>query len=79
MASTLGSGLFGVFALVMGLLALWAAIFGKDFRWGEDGEGPPMPREIGALFFGVLGLLFTGAGVVYIVNALMGTPLPVGD
>ena len=59
------------FVLALGLVFVGAGLLGEDFHWGDDGNGPPAPKELGALMFGGVGLLFALLGVAGSVSMLI--------
>lgn len=60
--------LMGCAVLSFGAIFLLGGVFGKDFRWGEDGDGPPVPRDLGATIFIGIGLSVIALGLFILSN-----------
>ena len=58
--------ILGSVFVAFGLIFFLVGVFGKDFRWGFTGEGPPAPRGLAKGFFIISGLIFAIAGIVAI-------------
>ena len=57
------SALMACAVLAFGGIFLAGGIFGKNFAWGDDGTGPPMPRAVGAITFTGFGIFLIVVGV----------------
>ena len=53
--------------MALGLGFCWAGLTGKqgDFRYGEAGEGPPMPERSGKALFISMGLVMFLGGLLW--------------
>ena len=53
--------------MALGLGFCWAGLTGKqgDFRYGEGGEGPPMPERSGKALFISMGLVMFLGGLLW--------------
>jgi hypothetical protein len=58
-----GQALQGSALVALGLAFFWQGATGREFFWGEQGEGGPAPRAVGAALFIFVALVFIVTGI----------------